>query len=270
MVLIYTPQNGGAMSEATVLLERRDGVARVTLNRPDVLNSFNDAMFERLLAVLAEIKADRTVRAVYMTGAGRGFCAGQDITGSNISGDLAKHLDDTWNRVALGIRHLEVPVVAAVNGVAAGAGANLALACDFVLAAEEASFIQAFINIGLVPDTGGSWTLPHLVGRARATAALMLGDKIPAKQAAEWGMILKAVPLASLESEAWALAARLAAMPTLALGLTKRLINASATNSFEQQLVIEGEFQSIAGKSHDHAEGIGAFKEKRKPNFHGR
>ncbi len=258
------------MSEATVLFERRDGVARVTLNRPDVLNSFNDAMFERLLAVLAEIKADRTIRAVFLSGAGRGFCAGQDITGSNVSGDLAKHLEATWNRVALAIRHLEIPVVAAVNGVAAGAGANLALTCDFVLAAEDCSFIQAFINIGLVPDTGGSWTLPHLVGRARATAALMLGDKIPAKQAAEWGMILKAVPLASLETEAWALATRLAAMPTLALGLTKKLINAAATNSFEQQLSMEGELQAIAGKSHDHPEGVTAFKEKRKPVFHGR
>ena len=270
MVLIYTPTNGGAMSEATVVFERRDGVARVTLNRPDVLNSFNDGMFERLLAILAEIKADRTLRAMYLTGAGRGFCAGQDITGSNLSGDLATHLDQTWNLVARAIRHLEIPVVAAVNGVAAGAGANLALACDFVVAAEEASFIQAFINIGLVPDTGGSWTLPHLVGRARATAALMLGDKIPAKQAAEWGMILKAVPLASLETEAWALAARLAAMPTLALGLTKKLINAAPTNSFEQQLSMEGELQNIAGRSHDHPEGVAAFKEKRKPDFHGR
>ena len=133
----------------------------------------------------------------------------------------------------------------------------------------EASFIQAFINIGLVPDTGGSWTLPYLVGRARATAALMLGEKIPAKQAAEWGMILKAVPLASLEAEAWALAARLAAMPTLALGLTKRLINAAATNTFEQQLAAEGELQTICGRSTDHTEGVTAFREKRKPAFTG-
>ena len=258
------------MSEETVLFERKDGVARLTLNRPSVLNSFNDAMFERMQAILAEIEADRTIRAVYLTGAGRGFCAGQDITGSSVSGDFGAHLEATWNPVARAIRHLEVPVVAAVNGVAAGAGANLALTCDFVLAAEESSFIQAFINIGLVPDTGGSWTLPNLIGRARATAALMLGDKIPAKQAAEWGMILKAVPLVSLESEAWALAVRLAAMPTLALGLTKKLINGAGTNTFEQQLGMEGELQTIAGRSHDHPEGIAAFKEKRKPVFHGR
>ena len=258
------------MSDQAVLFERRDGVARVTLNRPDVLNSFNDEMFERLLTVLAEIKADRSIRAMYLTGAGRGFCAGQDITGTAPIGDFGAHLEATWNPVARRIRQLEIPVVAAVNGVAAGAGANLALTCDFVLAAEEASFIQAFINIGLVPDTGGSWSLPHLVGRARATAALMLGEKIPAKQAAEWGMILKAVPLASLETEAWALAVRLAAMPTMALGLTKRLINEAATSTFEQQLTMEGEFQSIVGKSHDHPEGIAAFKEKRKPTFRGR
>jgi len=258
------------MSEETVLFERRDGVARVTLNRPDVLNSFNHGMFERLLAILAEVEADRSIRVMYLTGAGRGFCAGQDITGSNISGAISAHLEASWNPVARGIRHLEIPVVAAVNGVAAGAGANLALACDFVLAAEECAFIQAFINIGLVPDTGGSWTLPHLVGRARATAALMLGEKIPARQAAEWGMILKAVPLASLETEAWGLATRLASMPTLALALTKKLINASASNTFEQQLLMEGEFQDIAGRSQDHLEGIAAFKERRKPSFHGR
>ncbi len=258
------------MSDQAVLFERRDDVARVTLNRPDVLNSFNDAMFERLHAILAEIKADRTIRAVYLTGAGRGFCAGQDITGSTPIGDFGAHLEATWNPVARLIRQLDVPVVAAVNGVAAGAGANLALTCDFVLAAEEASFIQAFINIGLVPDTGGSWSLPHLVGRARATAALMLGEKIPAKQAAEWGMILKAIPLASLETEAWALAVRLAAMPTMALGLTKRLINAAGTNTFEQQLAMEAELQTVAGKSHDHPEGIAAFKDKRKPSFRGR
>lgn len=258
------------MSQDSVLLERRDGVARLTLNRPDVLNSFNDGMFVRMEGLLAEIAVDRSYRAVYLTGAGRGFCAGQDISGASVSGDFGSHLEATWNPVARAIRALDVPVVCAVNGVAAGAGANLALACDFVIAAEEASFIQAFINIGLVPDTGGSWTLPFLVGRARATAALMLGEKIGARQAAEWGMILKAVPLAGLEQEAWALAARLAAMPTLALGLTKRLVNAAPGNTFIQQLQLEGELQTIAGRSQDHAEGIAAFKEKRKPGFTGR
>ncbi|MFN0177942.1 MAG: enoyl-CoA hydratase-related protein [Gemmatimonadales bacterium] len=258
------------MDQDSILFERRDGVARLTLNRPDVLNSFNDGMFARFHALLDEVRADRSLRAMYLTGAGRGFCAGQDISGTAPMGDLAAHLDHSWNPIAKGIRTLDIPVVCAVNGVAAGAGANLALACDFVLAAEESAFIQAFINIGLVPDTGGSWSLPHLVGRARATAALMLGEKIPAKQAAEWGMIYRAVPLTSLEADAWALATRLAAMPTLALGLTKRLIEAASTNTFAQQLATEGEFQNICGKSRDHTEGVTAFREKRKPAFEGR
>jgi 2-(1,2-epoxy-1,2-dihydrophenyl)acetyl-CoA isomerase len=257
------------MSQQSVVLERREGVARITLNRPEVLNSFDNPMFDQFLAALGAIRADRTVRAVYLTGSGRGFCAGQDISGGVPEGSYAEHLERHWNRAALGLRQLELPVVCAVNGVAAGAGANLALACDFVIAAEEASFIQAFINIGLVPDTGGTWSLPHLVGPARATAMLMLGDKVTAKQAAEWGLIWKAVPLANLEAEASALTARLAAMPTLALGLTKRLIHASGTNRFDQQLALEGEFQTIAGSSADHREGVAAFREKRKPLFTG-
>lgn len=258
------------MSQDSILFERRDAVARITLNRPDVLNSFNHEMFGHLGAALAEIKADRSIRAVYLTGAGRGFCAGQDLGGGGVTGDFGDHLEESWNPISRTIRTLDRPVVCAVNGVAAGAGANLALLCDFVIAAEEASFVQAFINIGLVPDTGGSWTLPHLVGRARASAALMLGEKIPAKQAAEWGMILKAVPLAILETEAWALATKLAGMPTFALGLTKQLIDGAATNTFEQQLLLEADLQTAAGKSADHQEGVAAFKEKRKPRFTGK
>lgn len=258
------------MSQDSILFERRDAVARITLNRPDVLNSFNHEMFGHLGAALAEVKADRSIRAVYLTGAGRGFCAGQDLGGGGVTGDFGDHLEESWNPISRTIRTLDRPVVCAVNGVAAGAGANLALLCDFVIAAEEASFVQAFINIGLVPDTGGSWTLPHLVGRARATAALMLGEKIPAKQAAEWGMILKAVPLAILETEAWALATKLAGMPTFALGLTKQLIDGAATNTFEQQLLLEADLQTAAGKSADHQEGVAAFKEKRKPRFTGK
>ncbi len=258
------------MSQDSILFERRDAVARITLNRPDVLNSFNHEMFGHLGAALAEVKADRSIRAVYLTGAGRGFCAGQDLGGGGVTGDFGDHLEESWNPISRTIRTLDRPVVCAVNGVAAGAGANLALLCDFVIAAEEASFVQAFINIGLVPDTGGSWTLPHLVGRARASAALMLGEKIPAKQAAEWGMILKAVPLAILETEAWALATKLAGMPTFALGLTKQLIDGAATNTFEQQLLLEADLQTAAGKSADHQEGVAAFKEKRKPRFTGK
>ena len=258
------------MSQDSVLLERRDGIARVTLNRPDVLNSFDNPMFARFLAVIDEIRGDRSVRAVYLTGSGRGFCAGQDIAGGLMEGNYGDHLEAHWNKAARGIRGLEVPVVAAVNGVAAGAGANLALTADFVVAAEEASFIQAFINIGLVPDTGGTWTIPHRIGAARAAQLLMLGEKLPARQAAEWGLIYKAVPAAELETEAWGLAARLAGMPTLALGLTRKLIQAAFSNDFDRQLALEAEYQTIAGKSADHPEGVAAFREKRKPRFAGK
>jgi 2-(1,2-epoxy-1,2-dihydrophenyl)acetyl-CoA isomerase len=258
------------MSQDTVLLERRDGVARITLNRPDVLNSFTDPMFARFLAVLDEVAADAGIRAVLITGAGRGFCAGQDISSGVPEGDYGAHLERHWNRVVLGLRGLPLPVVAAVNGVAAGAGANLALACDFVVAAEEASFIQAFVNIGLVPDTGGTLTLPRLVGRARAAALLMLGDRLPAATALEWGMIHAVCPRAELDATAAALAARLAAMPTLALGLTKRLLDASWHASLPAQLAAEAEAQTAAGRSADHREGVAAFREKRKPSFTGK
>ncbi|MEO8448589.1 MAG: enoyl-CoA hydratase-related protein [Gemmatimonadota bacterium] len=253
----------------TILLERVGGVARVTLNRPDVLNSFNPEMFSRMLAVLDEVGADRSVRAVLITGSGRGFSAGQDLAGGISEGSYGDHLEHSWNKVVRRLRAMEKPVVAAVNGVAAGAGANLALNCDFVIAAEEASFIQAFINIGLVPDTGGSWILPHLVGTAHAAAMLMLGEKVPAQRAYELGMVYKVVPLAGLEGEAMGLATRLAAMPTMAIALTKQLIQAAATNTLAEQLVAEAEMQTIAGKSADHGEGVAAFREKRKAVFKG-
>lgn len=258
------------MSQDSVLFERRNQIARVTLNRPDVLNSFNRPMFERLLAVMTEIKADRAIRAVYLTGAGRGFCAGQDIAGGLPEGTYGELLERGWNPLIRSLKSLDLPIVCAVNGVAAGAGANVALACDFVLAAEEASFVQAFINIGLVPDSGGSSFLPRLVGTARATQLMMLGEKVGAKQAAEWGMIYRAVPLANLEAEAWALVERLALMPTLALGLTKQLINGAFDHTLGQQLSAEAERQTMAGRSADHWEGVTAFKEKRKPKFEGR
>jgi 2-(1,2-epoxy-1,2-dihydrophenyl)acetyl-CoA isomerase len=207
---------------------------------------------------------------MYLTGAGRGFCAGQDIAGGVPEGNYGDHMEKGWHPTVRGLRNLDIPVICAVNGVAAGAGANVALACDFVIAAEEASFIQAFINIGLVPDSGGTSIVPRLVGMARATQLLMLGEKATAKQAVEWGMIYRAVPLASLEAEAWAFAIRLAAMPTLALGMTKQLINSSSTNTFAEQLSAEAERQTIAGRSRDHQEGIAAFREKRKARFEGR
>jgi 2-(1,2-epoxy-1,2-dihydrophenyl)acetyl-CoA isomerase len=258
------------MSQSSVLFERRDQIARVTLNRPEVLNSFDQGMFTRFVEVIGEIEADRSLRALLLTGAGRGFCAGQDIAGGVPQGDYGDHMEKGWHPTVRGLRNLAIPILCAVNGVAAGAGANVALACDFVIAAEEASFVQAFINIGLVPDSGGTSIVPRLVGTARATQLLMLGEKISAKQAVEWGLIYRAVPLASLEAEAWALATRLAAMPTLALGMTKQLINTAFTNTFAQQLSAEAERQTIAGRSRDHQEGVAAFREKRKPVFEGR
>ena len=257
------------MSSDPVLLDRRGAVAVVTLNRPDKLNSFDKPMFTRFLAVFEELRGDAAVRAVLLTGAGRGFCAGQDISGGVPQGSYADHLRAHWNRAARAVHDLDRPVVCAVNGVAAGAGANLALCADFVLAAEEASFIQAFINIGLVPDTGGTFLLPRLVGRARANALLMLGDKLPARQAAEWGLILRAVPAAELMAEAEALATRLAAMPTAALGLTKRLLAASAAHDLHQQLEMEADAQGKAGETADHAEGVAAFQARRPPAFRG-
>jgi len=258
------------MSQDLVLVEEREGVGRLTLNRPDVLNSFNNEMFDRFLEAVESLGGKPSVRALLLTGAGRAFCAGQDIAGGSLGGDYGDHLERHWNRLATALRSLEKPIVCAVNGVAAGAGANVALLADFVIAAEEASFLQAFINIGLVPDTGGTFILPRLAGHARATALLMLGEKLPAKQAYEWGLIYRVCPLASLETEAWALATRLASMPTTALGLTKRLLNGSSTNSLAAQLAAEAEAQTIAGHTADHTEGVMAFREKRKPRFTGR
>ena len=258
------------MSQDSVLLETRDAVAWITLNRPDVLNSFDDAMFGRALAVLDDVAADRTVRAVLLTGAGRAFCAGQDISGGVPQGAYGEHLRRHWNRIVLAMRRLDRPIVCAVNGVAAGAGANLAFAADFVVAAEEASFIQAFINIGLVPDSGGTWTVPRLVGRARASELLMLGEKLSARRAAEWGLIHRVCPLAELESEAGSLATRLAAMPTVALGLIKHLIDGASDRTLAAQLEAEADAQTIAGRSDDHGEGVRAFGEKRRPRFDGK
>lgn len=252
-----------------------DGVAEITLNRPDVLNSFNRPMAAELHDALVRAGADPAVRAVLLTGAGRAFCAGQDLaeampqdgTPAPPIGSLVR---GSYNPVVLAIRTLEKPVVAAVNGVAAGAGANLALACDIVLAAESASFIQAFARIGLVPDTGGTFFLPRLVGPARATALAMLGDKVPAAEAQAMGMIWRAVPAERLADEARAVAAHLATQPTRALGLIKRMVNASATNDLAAQLELEALSQAEAGETEDYREGVGAFLGKRKAVFVGR
>jgi 2-(1,2-epoxy-1,2-dihydrophenyl)acetyl-CoA isomerase len=248
------------------------GVTTLTLNRPDVLNSFNRVMARELQAALADAARNDAVRAVLVTGAGRAFCAGQDL-GEAMSADvkdLGSIVQGSYNPIIRALRDLAKPVVAAVNGVAAGAGANLAIACDLVIASEDASFVQSFSKIGLVPDTGGTFYLPRLIGPARAASLMMLGDKLSATKALEWGLIYDVVPPAALLERSAALARQLAAMPTRALGLIKRAINASLENDLDTQLALEAELQGEAGRTADYAEGVRAFLEKRKPSYLGR
>lgn len=262
------------MSNEFIGVETAAGVMTITLNRPSVLNSFNTPMARELRAALDESRADKTVRAVMITGAGRAFCAGQDLSEvpaakEGEAFDLGATVRATYNPVIKSIRQLELPVICAVNGVAAGAGANLALACDIVFASETASFIQSFARVGLIPDSGGTFFLPRIVGLPRATAMMMTAEKIDARRAYELGMVYRVCSAETLQAEALALAKELAAMPTRGLGLTKRALNASVSNDLEAQLELEADLQREAGRTTDFVEGVSAFLEKRKPNFTG-
>jgi 2-(1,2-epoxy-1,2-dihydrophenyl)acetyl-CoA isomerase len=263
-----------ATEEAPVRVDTRPGYRVVTLNRPQRLNAFNEAMHRALMPVIAEAEADQSCRALLLTGAGRGFCAGQDLSDRVATpGEAARvgdALDKYYNPLVRKLRALPFPVIAAVNGVAAGAGANIAFACDIVLAARSASFVQAFARIGLVPDCGGTWFLPRLVGAARARGLALLAEPLSAEKAEAWGLIWKAVDDSMLMIEAEKLCAHFATAPTVGLALTKRALDAAETNDLAAQLDLERDLQREAGQTPDFAEGVRAFLEKRPAAFTGR
>jgi len=255
----------------TILVETRANYRLIALNRPERLNALTVEMAEALMAALDAAEADKGCRAILLTGVGRAFCAGQDLTAIvDIAPAEIGDLLDHYNPLIRKLRAMPMPVVCAVNGVAAGAGANLALACDIVLAGEGASFVQAFARIGLIPDCGGTWFLPRLVGMARARALCMLAEPLSAAKAAEWGMIWQVVADDQLMEEGHALAARLAGAATIGLVLTKRALDMAEANDLDRQLDLERDLQAEAGATPDHAEGVRAFLEKRPPVFTGR
>jgi len=255
----------------SIKTEMQGSVMKITLNRPDKFNSFDREMALALQAALDEAAKNKNARAVYLTGEGKAFCAGQDLAEAIDKNNVGteRMVKEHYNPIVLKLRALEKPVVCAVNGVAAGAGANIAFACDVVIAATSVAFIQAFSKIGLIPDSGGTFFLPRLVGFGKASALMMLGDKVSAADAEKMGMIYKVVDDANLHTEAMAIAKTLSEMPTKGLAFTKQLLNESMTNSLEQQLEAEMRGQVAATKTYDNQEGMNAFLEKRKPVFKG-
>lgn len=263
------------MSFASISLALENGIARLTLNRPDKLNSFTDSMHAELRVVLDSIQNNTDVRVLVLTGAGRAFCAGQDLADpamASVGGkmpDIGNVVERNYKPLIMRLQNLRVPTIAAVNGIAAGAGASVALACDLVLASKSASFLQAFSKIGLIPDTGGTWFLPQRVGMARAMGLALLADKLPAEKAAEWGLIWQCVEDADFAATVDALAQQLSVAPTKALVRTRQLMHAAPGHTLEQQLSMEGACMRELGWSADYAEGVDAFVGKRAPKFTG-
>lgn len=266
-------KDGLKMEYKSIQFSINDGVAVIKFTRPEVLNSFNVEMGVSVQEALRKCNEDELIRAVVITGEGRAFCAGQDLAEAAPKdeplADLGKILDESYNPIIKLIREIEKPVVAAVNGIAAGAGANIALACDIVVASEKASFVQAFSKIGLVPDSGGTYFLPRLIGFQKASALAMLGDKVSAEEAEKLGMIYKAYAENEFEEEVDELAKQLAKMPTRGLALTKKALNLSMNNNLDDQLEVEKQLQIAAGNTDDYKEGVHAFLDKRKPDFKG-